>query len=211
MRSIFLGLLLARYQEARRFGVDRYRRAPLLGISDGSVILYFLGGVHGTGKTTLALELGAELGATVLSASQLIRLAGVEPSTLDKRVEDISGNQALLLRGLAQYRTANASIILDGHYCVRSISGEPTRIDLGVFREMAPTSLLLLEDDASAIARRLLIRDGVAHNIMAVLNLMDYEREAARAVSEALGLKLCILRTSDGVRRAADILMRGGE
>ena len=51
--------------------------------------VYFLGGVHGAGKTKLAQALAASVGAVAVSASHLIRTQGVTPSTRDKRVFDL--------------------------------------------------------------------------------------------------------------------------
>lgn len=86
--------------------------------------LYFLGGVHGAGKTALSLALAPRVGGAALSASQLIREGGAEPSTPDKRVVDIEGNQERLLRALAWHREAQTTIILDGHYCLRNTLAE---------------------------------------------------------------------------------------
>ena len=169
--------------------------------------LFFLGGAHGTGKTTLARELCDRLPAKLLTASQLIREEGTEPSEPDKRVGDISGNQDRLLRAIQRHRTRHATILLDGHYCVRSMSGEPAAIACDVFQGLAPDALLLLEEQPSAVAQRLSLRDGVEYGIDNVIAQIKCERCAAQTVSTALTLPLHVLKAPGALEHALDFLI----
>ena len=168
--------------------------------------LVFLGGAHGTGKSSLAAALGARLSVKVLSASQLIREEGVQPSTPDKRVGDVDGNQERLLRALARHRALHAKILLDGHYCVRSSTGHTVAITCEVFRRIAPAALLLLVDEPLAIAKRLVERDTLQHELADLTAHNDCEQEAALVVSTDLGIRLHVLHAPPSVEEACAFL-----
>lgn len=161
--------------------------------------IFFLGGVHGTGKSSLASAIGVRVSATVLSASQLIRDEGFEPSEADKRVHDIDGNQERLLRALTHHRKESKKILLDGHYCLRSVVGDAVAIPVEVFKCIAPTALLLLVDEPVSIVQRLKERDGVTHQVADVTALMECEREAALVVSNELRIALRVLNAPPSI------------
>lgn len=168
--------------------------------------LFFLGGVHGAGKSSVASALATRLPARALSASALIRQEGVEPSTSDKRVNDIAGNQERLLRALSRYREPGTAIILDGHYCLRAESGEPVALTVDVFRRLCPDALLLLEDDPDAIAERLGERDRQHHEASNIAALTLCERAVAELVSATLCLPLLIVRQPEAAEEALSFL-----
>jgi adenylate kinase len=169
--------------------------------------LYFLGGAHGAGKSMVAGALGPLLGAAVITASDLIREEGIEPSTADKRVTDVGGNQALLLNALRRRKTQHSRLLLDGHYCLRGASGIPTMIPTDVFAAIAPDVLLLLVEAPSTIADRLQQRDGQVHDVADVTALCKCEREAAHLVSVCLGVPLHVIHPPDAVDQAARFII----
>src|SRR5258705_13818706 len=94
--------------------------------------LVFVGGVHGSGKTTLSRLLAGLIPASHVTAGSLIREASsadhvVTVGTQDKAVPDVDANQAILLRGLAAYQRRTAfdirPLLLDGHFTLVSASG----------------------------------------------------------------------------------------
>ncbi len=168
--------------------------------------LFFLGGVHGAGKSSLASELGVRLPAKVLSASQLIRDEGVEPAAPDKRVDDIDGNQERLLRALARHQRVHERILLDGHFCLRSGDGEAVAIPIEIFRRIVPAALVLVVADPAAIVERLEQRDGLKYQLADVKGLMECEREAAFVVSTELRIPLCVLQAPPSIDEACGFL-----
>lgn len=169
--------------------------------------LIFVGGTHGTGKTTFASALCRRLPAVLLTASAIIRDNVPEPLSIDKRVIDIDGNQERLLKGLATLRARHSLVVLDGHYSVRGPSGDPVAIAAEVFNAIAPDALLLIEESPPVIVERLRRRDGVRYEVAEVISLVAFERGAASALSAALNLPLCIMRASDGVDSALEHLL----
>jgi adenylate kinase len=172
--------------------------------------LFFLGGAHGAGKSVLAAEVAAEIGARVLSASELIREEGAEPSTHDKRVTDIDSNQERLLRALERQRAIEARILLDGHYCLRSQSGAAVAIAFDIFARIAPNALLLLDADPSQIVERLRERDAVRYDAAAVEELVACEMSTAMTVSAQLRVPLGVVRAPDALQRAVSFLKSYG-
>jgi len=168
--------------------------------------LFFLGGAHGTGKSSVATVLGARMSVKVLSASRLIREEGVEPSTSDKRVGDIHGNQERLLRALARHRALHERILLDGHFCLRSSTGDAVAIPLEIFRRIAPDALLLLVDEPEEIAKRLEQRDGISYQLADVTCLGNCEHEAALLVSNELRIPLHVVRAPASIDETCEFL-----
>jgi adenylate kinase len=168
--------------------------------------LFFLGGVHGAGKTALAKALAPRVNGVALSASQLIRAEGVVPSTPDKRVIDIDANQRRLLQAMARYQPINGVVILDGHYCLRNALAESEPIPLLVFQRLTPRALLLLAADPEDVVQRLSSRDAQTHEITQLTDLMACEQTAAERVSAHLGIPLKVLRPPKALDDAADFV-----
>jgi adenylate kinase len=112
--------------------------------------IVFVGGIHGSGKTTLSQALAVLVPAAHLTAGGLIREAA-EPGHVvtvgpqDKAVPNVDANQAVLLRGLAAYQARNADdlrvLLLDGHFTLMNASGEIEEVPLEVFKTIAPIAL----------------------------------------------------------------------
>src|SRR5687768_12978665 len=117
----------------------------------------FVGGIHGSGKTTLCQDLAKSVGAQHLVASALIR----EGRTMahGKQVADVDANQDALLAGLAARADRASDIILDGHFALLTPSGI-TSISLDVFKAICPSAIIVLTCDPDTAARRLAQRDG---------------------------------------------------
>ncbi len=99
----------------------------------------FVGGVHGSGKTTLSRFLAEALSAGHVTAGELIRKAAapshvVTTGAQDKAVPDVDRNQAVLLRGLSAYLAADdRPLLLDGHFTLIDPSGGIVEIPAEVF------------------------------------------------------------------------------
>jgi len=157
----------------------------------------FVGGVHGSGKTTFSKELGRLLGASHVTAGGLIRenASASDRVTVGiggKAVPDVDANQLLLLRGLGLYRAriGPSPVLLDGHFVLLDATGTVTEIPVVVYEAIAPVAVLLVEADARTIHRRLLERDGEAPAAATLAELIVRERAHAEHVCGSLGLPL---------------------
>ena len=130
--------------------------------------IVFVGGVHGSGKTTICRLIAEAYPAVHVTAGALIREAAdashvVTVGAQDKAVPDVDANQAMLLRGLEAYRARTGDVgllLLDGHFALADAGGTPVDVPLAVFRKIGPGAVLLVETDPAMVHRRLAGRGG---------------------------------------------------
>jgi adenylate kinase len=162
-------------------------------------MMIFLGGVHGVGKTSMCAGVSERFGLQVISASAIIRAERAQPSS-DSRtaVLNVGGNQGLLVRGVQRIvADAPGRYLLDGHFALRTLTGQIEEIDADVFRAIGVSGLICLIDDPAAIAQRLAARDGELHDVIAISQLQAAELSSAEAVSRALRLGLNVVKAFD--------------
>ncbi|MGF6755629.1 adenylate kinase [Paraburkholderia sp. GAS42] len=161
----------------------------------------FVGGVHGVGKSTTCECVARTHGYAHISASDLIRRERADAVTANgKLVTDVEGNQDLLIRGFRRFCDSGSRsrcILLDGHFVLRDGEGDIQRLPLSVFRALAPSRLVCLEDDPVAIALRLQQRDLNEMGLNQVSSLQDQELSHARDVALDLRVPLTVLRAFD--------------
>ena len=161
--------------------------------------MFFLGGVHGVGKTSMCAGVTEKFDLKVISASAIIRAEREYPSS-DSRtaVLNVSGNQGLLVRGVQRLVTATPDrYLLDGHFALRTLVGDIEEIDAEVFNAIGVSKLVCLFDDPPAIAQRLAARDGAVHDASAIADLQLAELQSAESVSRTLGLGLKVVKAFD--------------
>ena len=163
--------------------------------------MIFLGGVHGVGKSSMCSELAQRFGLNVFGASAIIRAERQAPST-DSRtaVHDVRGNQELLIQGVRR-RVAETvgQFVLDGHLALRTHDGAIECIDLKVFEALAVDYIICIRDDPQAIAKRLLVRDGVIHKVDDISALQFGELDHAGYVARKLQIQLDVIQAFDHV------------
>ena len=155
--------------------------------------IVFVGGVHGSGKTTLSRRLAECLSATHVTAGSLIReAAGSDTVTIgrdSKAVRDMNANQTLLLQGLTAYKNRyNTNILLDGHFSLLQPDGQVIEIPLAVYRTIAPAAVVLVQANPHVVYERLVQRDGTAPPLATLLLLLEREYTNARSVCVALSV-----------------------
>lgn len=168
--------------------------------------IVFVGGVHGSGKTTLSRLLAAALPAAHVTAGGLIREAAatghvVTVGAQDKAVPDVDANQATLLRGLSAYQARTADdarpLLLDGHFTLMNPEGEIVEVPATVFTAIGPMAVVIVETDPAVVHRRLAERAPEAPSAELIARLADRERERANAMSKAQKVPIFTL-TGDG-------------
>ena len=122
--------------------------------------IIFIAGVHGVGKTTMCSLASADLGILHKSASQLIREAKENKTTdTSKLVDDVDGNQILLINSLSAIRESRNKLLLDGHFVLFDSVKRTQEIETKIFSELGIDSIVLIVDEAKSIHQRLDSRD----------------------------------------------------
>ncbi|MFN8091124.1 MAG: ATP-binding protein [Vicinamibacteria bacterium] len=154
----------------------------------------FVGGIHGVGKSTFSRELCTLIGASHVTAGELIRenATGMDRLTIGgKAVPSVDANQRLLLRGLELYRARVAGpILLDGHFALLGPTGGILEIPVAVYEAIAPAGVILIEAKLATVHARLLKRDGTAPPEVTLAELAKGERSNAERVCAHLGISL---------------------
>jgi hypothetical protein len=154
--------------------------------------VHFIGGTHGAGKSTLGAKVGSMAACEIAKASDLIRFARFPGDPTGKAVADVEANQRRLLAALRARSLQTERLLLDGHYCLWNLAHVPVQIPLQTFRDIGPSSLILVEEIPATIKERLDKRDGADHKVDAIERLVDCEKAHAAAVAKDLGVPLCV-------------------
>jgi len=168
--------------------------------------IFFVGGIHGVGKSTLCRNLGKELGAEHLKASELI---GYRPSPSDptqKAVADVNSNQERLISALKRRKREGSKILLDGHFCVLSSSGRIIPIPVGTFRVVSPVALLFVEAKPDLVKKRLEQRENRPYDLDLIGRLAAAEHLHAEYISSELALPLMVCPADGGFAEALHFL-----
>ncbi len=169
--------------------------------------VFFVGGIHGSGKSTLCRQLSVPLQADHLIASELIEFTPDPHDLTRKGVVNVAQNQDRLLRALSQRKHVRPNVLLDGHFSVFDRTGRIVRIPVSVFREINPAALLLVEAEPSKVRARLGRRDRRTYDLDLLTRLTSEERFHARDVSRELGIPLRIWRVGNGIDEAVRFLL----
>lgn len=158
--------------------------------------LFFFGGIHGAGKSTLCEALRGPLNAVHVRASDLIGYAPEPDDLMRKSVVDVSANQQLALSSLRPFLNSTHTILLDGHYCLVRRDATIATVPLDVFEQIRPLGLVLVEAPSNVVKQRLERREQSSkYQIEFLARLAKAEREQAEFVSSSLNVPLKIWRT----------------
>jgi adenylate kinase len=156
-----------------------------------SPTLIFIGGIHGVGKTTLCKKVFSPLGFHCMTASSLIEAYG-RRTNKNKRVEDVPGNQSVLIEQLNNEKKNHCRLLLDGHFTLLNSNNQIEPIDLSVFQKMKPSLLIFIKGDPKELVKRLAVRDGREWSLTIVKSFQRAEENHALLVSRTLGIPLQI-------------------
>ncbi|MBK7669563.1 MAG: AAA family ATPase [Sphingobacteriaceae bacterium] len=78
----------------------------------------FVGGIHGVGKSTICKSICGKFNINYLSASEVLKWSKLNTDIKNKKVDDISFTQDLLINGLNEQVNKSEHYILAGHYCL---------------------------------------------------------------------------------------------
>lgn len=161
--------------------------------------IFFVGGVHGVGKTTTCDLIAANLNMRHFVASALIREGrdgAIRGET--KLVRDIASNQALLLAAFhARLPQSTQDVILDGHFTLLDDDRKITSLAPQLFADLHVDMLFCIRDEPGAICKRLMERDGVDCSMAMIERHQHAELEHARQISVFLKRPLEIIEAFD--------------
>lgn len=146
--------------------------------------IFFFGGIHGVGKTTICKNICDELKINYLSASEVIKWS--ELNKHSKVVSNVIDTQNRLLNGLENIVQKDQYYILDGHYCLLGDGNSILPIPMETFEAIKPSSLNLIVGDVKEIKARLEERDNKLYDISLLMRMQDMETEYCIKLSNNL-------------------------
>ena len=156
----------------------------------------FLAGIHGVGKGYLGSPVAKLLEMNHCTASQLIREEkGRATWGKDKLVTEVDDNQLALIRAVTRRHEAEQMMLLDGHFVLRSATGDLVRLPVEVFSSLHLSGVILLTENAPIIASRLAGRDSVSPSAASIAELANAEVAHAQHVCRALHIPLIVIQS----------------
>lgn len=164
----------------------------------------FVAGVHGAGKGYLASRLSEALSLPSYSCSEIIKeFLGSLPK--DKKVQDITGNQDVLVSSADQI-IGNQSVILDGHFCLTDTQGQIQPVPIETFEGLNVNVILMVTAPPQVIAQRLVDRDGVEHDVGHIQLMQDQEIQHAEIVSSKITAPILSCTSGDDLAQIVDFV-----
>lgn len=157
--------------------------------------IIFIAGVHGVGKTTFCDELKQKLELPSYTASKLIKAFNASLDFPDKKIKEIDTNQDALLSSINQ-NVKEQRFLLDGHFVLYNENGKVQKIPSKTFKNLNPSSIILLTEDPQTIYKRLELRGKNSLSINEITLLQNSEISYAKEVSTLLSTKLHIIENN---------------
>ena len=171
--------------------------------------IFFIGGVHGVGKSSCGQEVAERNGLEFFTASALIKAeqkSAIEENS--KAVLDADLNQKLLIHGIRKMAKCNdKTVLLDGHFTLLQPSGAIIPIEVNVFEHLGLEGIVVFRDEPAAIYSRSQKRDGKAYSSTEIRIHQDMEINQAHRISSQLGIPIAILNAfdSDGLAQTIGV------
>lgn len=169
--------------------------------------MVFVGGIHGVGKSTICKRAFGPLGHQCVTASSLIVAHG-RKNNKEKRVDNISDNQAALIKQLRSAKQKYCRLVLDGHFTLINSNGKIEPVNPQVFKDMNPSQIVLIKGDTKEISRRLTTRDGYKWESSFLAKFQEKEEQHARYVSEKMQIPLQVFDNTISYSKLAKAVQR---
>lgn len=161
--------------------------------------IFFVGGIHGVGKTTLCNKIANKMNYKTTSASELLKKLDKVSLRRDKTVIDIEKNQEKLLVAIDRFLSKETLILLDGHFCLLKSSENIEKIDIAVFEKLNMKKIFVLKDKPELIRKRLLTRDENEYSVEFLDDFQRKEIEHARNIANKLNIPIEIINKLDEI------------
>lgn len=152
----------------------------------------FVGGVHGTGKSSFCRQLKEHLMCECVSASTLLNW-----KSKSKQVNDVPRNQAILAELLQSHTQGDASYIIDGHFALWNKNDECEVVPLETFTSLNLDAIIIITCAPELIHKRLEERDDLIYKLENITNLQTSEIEQAKYIAESLDIPLMIVNMDE--------------
>lgn len=151
-----------------------------------------LSGVHGVGKGHfIKNKLVNVSNLTVISASGIIAQYHDAEDAGNKRVNDVEGNQNLLLETLKCFFDIHKeTVLMDGHLVILDANDNIKKIPTSFFEKGMFDTIILLQDEAHSIYDRLYARDGTHKLDMNLIEQIQKKEEEYAMELERQGIKI---------------------
>lgn len=155
---------------------------------------FFVGGIHGVGKTTFVKKVASEMGLPFFTASDVIATKETFGSNKVISENDIESNQSSLVSTLHNLGWFDAGGILDGHFLLKTAEHGCSPIPVEVFEELKLDSIFVLSKSPSIILDRLQSRGDESWSLAFIKEMQEGEIAYARQIAERLDIPLSIIR-----------------
>ena len=155
---------------------------------------FFVGGIHGTGKSLFVNDISYDMGLPSYTASNIISEKAALRIEKEVLSHEIETNQDLLIQGLRRTRWFVDGGLLDGHFILKNGAASYSRVPCETFAKLDLDAMLVLTASPKTIAKRLNERDGIDWNISLLREMQDLEISYAREISKSLRIPLSIIR-----------------
>lgn len=145
----------------------------------------FVGGVHGSGKTTLCERIQKELNCHYISASKLLNWKKIE-----KNVEDITANQQILKKLLKEKIRGEECYLIDGHFALWNNQFQCEKVSVDFFYELNIISIIFVKEEHAVVRERIVSKTKMNVSMDDVIRLSKAEYDQARCVAEKLGVPI---------------------
>lgn len=163
--------------------------------------IYFIGGIHGTGKTSICKLLSNKYKIPHYSSGILIN----KGKQTYKQVDKIMDNQEILIKEIEKLSKYNNNIILDGHYTLLDTNNNIQYISDELFSNLSIKQMILLECNVEIIYNRLKERDGIEYDKNILLKLQEAEKNYYNNLCNKFNFQYKIYDTSTNISHIISI------
>jgi adenylate kinase len=161
--------------------------------------IFFVGGVHGVGKTDVCSRVAARLKLAHFTASAMIKaldFSAVKQHT--KSVDSVPKNQDLLVQAVTHFLSSETKrLILDGHFAVPNMASQFEIVAADIFKQLQLDGVAVCFDDASQIHARRIARDKNLIGVHEIERIQRIELGHGKFVAESLGIPFFSIKAFD--------------
>lgn len=160
--------------------------------------IFFIGGIHGVGKTTLCNYVSKKYNIEHLSASTLIANYKNKPFN-SLFIEGMDENQDILVKIVKSTLDKNKIYLLDGHFYLLNKDKQPEKVPEKTFVDLGIKKIIVLTEDINTILYRLKSRNNYNYDLNMLQDLQNKELNYSKQISSILNVpyKLINLSSTD--------------
>lgn len=149
--------------------------------------IFFIGGIHGVGKTTLCDYISKKYNISHFSASTLISNYKKTPFK-SLFIESIGENQHILIKMITALFDKNKNYLLDGHFYLLNKNKQPEKIPKETYINLNIKKILVLTEDINIIFNRLKSRNNYIYSLSMLQDLQNKELHYSQEIASILNI-----------------------